>query len=138
MTSLERFIEEQRTTYAVSLAEIRRGMKESHWMWFIFPQIAGLGRNDQTRYYAIADADEAARYLAHPILGPRLIECTDAVLSLGRVSMTDVFGDTDAMKLRSCATLFAQVSAPGSPFHRLLDTFYEGKPDDKTLTLLAG
>jgi len=133
---LNRFVEAQRRIYPQALAEIRNGSKQSHWMWFIFPQFAGLGFSSTSRRYAIKSAAEAKAYLAHPILGPRLIECAEAALGVEGRSALDIFGSPDDMKLRSCATLFAGVSPDGSVFHRLIDEFFDGKPDEKTIRLL--
>ena len=128
----------QARNYAQALAEIQRGRKESHWMWYVFPQIAGLGMSPTSRRFAIRSRDEAAAYLAHPVLGPRLATCAEALLALERgVSAHDVFGWPDDMKLRSSATLFAQVSPPGSLFAQLLDRYFDGKPDAQTLQLLG-
>ena len=133
---LDRFTEAQEAVYARALAEIRGGRKRSHWMWFVFPQVAGLGMSATSRRYAIRDLAEAKAYLEHPVLGPRLAECAEAALGVAGRSALEVFGSPDDMKLRSCATLFAQVSPPGSVFHRLLDKYFAGDPDEKTLRLL--
>jgi uncharacterized protein (DUF1810 family) len=106
-------------------------------MWYVFPQFEGLGFSATSRQYSIKSVEEAKAYLAHPVLGPRLIECTDAVLALEGVSASQIFGSPDDMKLRSSATLFAHVSSAGSVFHRLLDTMFQGRPDDTTLQLIA-
>lgn len=134
--NLDRFLDAQRDTYDQALAEIRGGLKRSHWMWFIFPQIAGLGSSQTSVYYAIRDRREADAYLAHPILGPRLVECAEALLALTGVSAAEVFGSPDDLKLRSSATLFAEVSERGVVFERLLEKYYEGRPDTRTLELL--
>jgi uncharacterized protein (DUF1810 family) len=134
---LNRFVEAQRDVYARALAEIRVGRKRSHWMWFVFPQIAGLGVSPTARRYAIRDLAEARAYLDHPILGKRLAECAEAALGVEGRSAFEVFGSPDDMKLRSCATLFARASPPGSVFHRLLDRYFGGEPDDKTISLLV-
>lgn len=134
---LERFVEAQATQYRAALAEIRNGWKASHWMWFIFPQLLGLGASPTSRHYAIKSRSEAEAYLAHQLLGPRLIECTEAVLHVQERSAVEVFGALDAMKLRSCATLFAQVSPAGSSFHRLIDQYFGGQLDERTLQYLA-
>jgi uncharacterized protein (DUF1810 family) len=134
--NLDRFITAQADAYARALAEIRAGRKQSHWMWFVFPQIAGLGESDMTRRYAIGTLDEARAYLEHPILGPRLLEISEAAVTLGGSSARDVFGTPDDLKLRSSATLFDVVS-PGAVFGRLLDTFFDGQPDAKTLALIG-
>src|SRR5262245_23716868 len=106
---LSRFVEAQRSTYERALAEVRSGRKRSHWMWYVFPQLAGLGRSAMSERYAIASLAEAAAYLRHPVLGLRLLECTTAVLELDGRSAHDIFGSPDDSKLRSCATLFALV-----------------------------
>lgn len=133
---LDRFVTAQAAVYSGVLAELRRGRKTSHWMWYIFPQIAGLGSSSKAREFAIRDRDEARRYLEHPLLGSRLIECVEVVLALQGRSAEDVFGGIDTRKLQSSATLFAQVSPTGSPFHRLLDRYFEGIADSRTLELL--
>jgi uncharacterized protein (DUF1810 family) len=135
---LERFVRAQARTYEVALAEIRNGRKRSHWMWYVFPQVAGLGVSETSKHYAIGSAAEARAYLAHPVIGPRLIECVEAVLKVEGRSAHEIFGSPDVLKLRSCATLFAQVSPPGSVFERLLEKCYEGERDARTLELLRG
>jgi uncharacterized protein (DUF1810 family) len=107
-------------------------------MWYVLPQIAGLGRSEMSQRYAIGSAAEARAYLAHPVLGPRLVECVEAVLKVEGRSAHEIFGSPDDRKLRSCATLFAQVSPPGSVFERLLKKYYEGERDARTLELLKG
>jgi uncharacterized protein (DUF1810 family) len=134
---LQRFVDAQEHTYAVALAEIRSGRKRSHWMWFVFPQIAGLGFSAMSQHYAIASADEARDYLAHPVLGQRLREIAQAALEINGKSALEIFGSPDDMKLRSSATLFAQISEPGSVFHRLLDRYFDGRPDEQTLLALG-
>ena len=143
---LQRFLDAQAGIYPRALAEIRDGRKRSHWMWFIFPQLAGLGSSGTARRYAITSRDEARAYLAHPVLGPRLVESAEAALSVTNRSAHAIFGSPDDLKLRSCATLFASVAAeaeaeanavPASVFHRLLDRYYDGEPDPRTLDLLA-
>jgi len=133
---LQRFVDAQEPSYAEALREIRAGRKRSHWMWYVFPQIAGLGNSQVSARYAIRSKNEARAYLAHAILGPRLIECAEAVLALNNRSARDIFGSPDDLKLRSCATLFAQVTPPESVFERLLDKYYSSEPDPKTLSLL--
>ena len=133
---LSRFLEAQEHTYDEALAEIRDGHKRSHWMWFIFPQLAGLGLSPTAARYGIRSLAEARAYLRHPTLGPRLVEIANAVLSLPSRSAAEIFGSPDDLKLRSCATLFAMVSDPGSVFHRLLDQYFDGEPDPKTQELL--
>jgi uncharacterized protein (DUF1810 family) len=133
---LERFMRAQQTVYATALAEITAGRKRSHWMWFIFPQIAGLGMSETSRLYAIRSLDEAKAYLVHPVLGPRLVECAEAVLRHTGRSAFEIFGSPDDVKLRSSATLFARVSPPGSVFERVLDTFFDGQRDERTVRIL--
>ncbi|MBK1705763.1 DUF1810 domain-containing protein [Halochromatium glycolicum] len=133
---LTRFVEAQAPQYTQALSEIRSGRKRSHWMWFIFPQLEGLGMSTTARRYAIRSLAEAQAYLAHPVLGPRLIACAEAALGLEGRSAHEVFGSPDDLKLRSCATLFAQVSPAGSVFHRLLEHYFAGQPDERTLALL--
>ena len=119
------------------LAEIRSGRKRSHWMWYIFPQFDGLGFSSTSKRYAIKSAAEAEAYLGHPVLGPRLRECAEAVLRVEGRSAFEIFGPPDDMKVRSCATLFAHVSPVGSVFDRLLDKYYQGERDSKSLRLLG-
>ncbi len=129
---LGRFVSAQEDVYDSALAEIRAGRKRTHWMWFIFPQIAGLGSSATSTRFAIKSAAEARAYLSHPILGPRLLECCTALLELESKSATEIFGSPDDMKLRSCATLFASVTEPGSVFERVLERFYGGSSDERT------
>ena len=133
---LERFVRAQQRTYAGALAEIRSGRKRSHWMWYVFPQIAGLGFSETSRRYAIRSTAEARAYLEHPLLGPRLVECFEAASSVEGRAAHEIFGSPDDRKLRSCATLFAQVSPPGSVFERLLEKYFVGKPDVWTVEWL--
>jgi uncharacterized protein (DUF1810 family) len=133
---LKRFVQAQNTDYDRALLEIERGKKSSHWMWYIFPQFEGLGVSITSRRYSIKSTGEAAAYLAHPVLGPRLRECAKAVLNVEGRSAHEIFGYPDDMKLRSCATLFACMSPEGSVFHRLLDKYFEGKQDRKTLGMI--
>ena len=121
---LQRFVDAQDAVYARALEELRRGRKESHWMWVVFPQMAGLGRSTMSERYAIRSDDEARAYLAHPTLGARLTECAEAVLAVEGRSAREIFGSPDDLKLRSSATLFAGVSPPGSVFQRLLDKYF--------------
>jgi len=134
---LKRFLLAQEGDYDRALSEIRSGRKRSHWMWYIFPQIDGLGFSSTAKHYAIRSQAEAKAYIEHPVLGPRLVECTEAVISLEGRSATGIFGSPDDLKLRSCATLFASVSPPGSVFDRLLGKYYQGRRDAKTLQLLG-
>ncbi|MFB1487730.1 MULTISPECIES: DUF1810 domain-containing protein [unclassified Thiocapsa] len=134
---LNRFVRAQEHAYAPALAEIRSGRKRTHWMWYIFPQLDGLGFSEKARRYAIRGLDEARAYLEHPLLGPRLVECAEAVLAVQGRSAREIFGTPDDLKLRSCSTLFAEVSPEGSVFHRLIEVFFGGAPDGRTLTLLG-
>ncbi|HEX4197928.1 MAG TPA: DUF1810 domain-containing protein [Caulobacteraceae bacterium] len=135
--NLDRFVEAQRPTYAGALAELRRGEKTSHWMWFVFPQIEGLGFSPTSRHYAISGLDEACAYLAHPVLGARLRECARAVNSHAGRSALQIFGPPDDMKFRSSLTLFAE-AAPDEPiFSQALARFFAGEPDPLTLARLG-
>jgi uncharacterized protein (DUF1810 family) len=134
---LARFVDAQAGDYEQALAEIKGGRKRSHWMWYVFPQIDGLGFSSMSRRYSIKSADEARAYLEHPILGPRLVEIAEAALGVEGRSAYDVFGSPDDMKLKSCSTLFASVSPPGSVFARLLGKYFHGERDGKTLRLLG-
>ena len=135
---LERFVCAQEGAYARALAEIRAGRKHSHWMWYIFPQIEGLGFSAMSQRFAIRSAAEANAYLSDPVLGARLITCVEALLDLEGRKVSEIFGFPDDVKLRSCATLFAAVSPMGSVFHRLLDKYFQGQQDDATLKKLEG
>lgn len=134
---LTRFVEAQEANHSQALEELRAGRKRSHWMWYVFPQFAGLGDSSMSVRYAIKSEDEARAYLDHSILGPRLIDCAEAVLAIKDRSAHDIFRSPDDMKLRSCATLFADVSPPGSVFERILDQYYSSERDPKTLALLG-
>lgn len=134
---LARFVIAQERDYARALAELLEGRKETHWIWYVFPQLRGLGRSPVAFEYGIRGRDEAVRYLAHPLLGPRLVECVSAVLRHAGMRIEAILGDVDAMKFRSCLTLFREV-APAEPvFERALAAFYEGRPDRETLRLLG-
>jgi uncharacterized protein (DUF1810 family) len=130
---LERFVTAQNSggTYRRAAAELRTGRKTSHWMWFIFPQIAGLGRSAMAEAYAIRDLTEAQAYLAHPVLGPRLIECAEIVASHRRLSDEQIFGGIDAIKLRSSMTLFAHADPDQEVFRQVIDQNFDG-PDPET------
>jgi uncharacterized protein (DUF1810 family) len=134
---LDRFVSAQDGgVYERALAELRASRKRSHWMWFVFPQIAGLGRSPTAQHYALGSAAEARAYLDHAVLGPRLRACVEAVVSIPAASAFEVFGSPDDLKLRSCLTLF-QAVAPEEPlFGRALDRFFDGAPDPRTLALL--
>ena len=129
--------QDQGGTYEAAVAELRSGRKRRHWMWFVFPQIAGLGQSPISRRYAISSLDEARAYLAHPVLGPRLVECARVLGGLSS-SAEEVFGGIDAMKLRSSMTLFARAD-PGNPvFQQVLDGYFAGVADAATERLLGG
>ncbi|MDD1444288.1 DUF1810 domain-containing protein, partial [Dolichospermum sp. ST_sed3] len=134
---LSRFVQAQAEDYDQALSEIRAGRKRSHWMWYVFPQFHGLGFSSTSRRYAIKNIGEAEAYLRHPLLGFRLEECCESVIDIEGRSAHDIFGSPDDMKLRSCATLFKQVSASGSVFERLLDKCFGGIPDQQTLELVG-
>jgi uncharacterized protein (DUF1810 family) len=134
---LNRFVRAQENDYEEALSEIKGGRKRTHWIWYIFPQIDGLAFSSTSKHYSIKSIAEARAYLDHPVLGPRLIECAEAVLRIEGRTATEIFGSPDDMKLRSCATLFASVSPAGSVFDRLLATYYPNGRDDKTLRLLG-
>jgi uncharacterized protein (DUF1810 family) len=134
---LGRFLQAQEDDYEQALAEIASGRKRTHWMWYIFPQIDGLAFSSTSRRYAIKSLDEARAYLEHPILGPRLLECAEAVVGLEGLSAREIFGSPDDLKLRSCATLFACASPSGSVFDRILTKYYQAQRDDKTLQVLG-
>ena len=134
---LDRFVRAQQHDYERALLEIAGGRKRTHWMWYIFPQLDGLGFSSTAKYYGIKSAEEARAYLAHPVLGPRLLECAEAAVAVEGRSAREIFGSPDDVKLRSCATLFACASPPGSVFERLLTKYYAGGRDDKTLRLLG-
>ena len=135
--ALERFVEAQAPVYETALAELRRGRKQSHWMWFIFPQLAALGRSGTARFYGIGGAAEASAYLAHPLLGPRLAQCTAAVTTHQGLSAEAIFGTVDAMKFRSSMSLFEAVAEHPEPFAAALERFYAGRRDETTLRLLS-
>jgi uncharacterized protein (DUF1810 family) len=134
---LSRFVSAQAGDYDRALAEIRSGRKKSHWIWYIFPQVEGLGFSSMSRRYSIKSVDEARAYLDHPLLGPRLVECAEAAMGVEGRSAYQIFGSPDDMKLKSCATLFASVSPPDSVFARLLDKYYQGQRDGQTLQWLG-
>ena len=133
---LARFLEAQRTTYDAALEQISSGRKVSHWMWYVFPQLDGLGFSATATRYAIKSLAEAEAYLAHPGLGPRLVACAEAMLAVEGRSARAILGSPDDLKLRSCATLFAEASGRHSVFHELLAKYFGGMRDDATLQLL--
>jgi uncharacterized protein (DUF1810 family) len=134
---LNRFISTQEGVFDRALSELRGGMKRTHWMWYIFPQIDGLGYSPTARLYAIKSMEEARQYLSHPVLGPRLKECAEAVLALQGRSASDIFGYPDDMKLQSSMTLFELVAGPRSVFERVLEKYYQGKKDAGTLQIVG-
>ncbi len=136
---LERFVAAQDLggTYEAAIEELRGGRKRSHWMWFVFPQIAGLGRSPASQRYAISSLAEARAYLAHPVLGPRLRECAAVVSELDRLTAEGVFGAIDALKLRSSMTLFHRADAAEPLFARVLEVYFDGVVDEATVRLLA-
>ena len=134
---LQRFVRAQEGDYNAALAEIRGGRKRSHWMWYIFPQFDGLGMSPTSRQYSVKSLAEAKAFLSHPVLGPRLLECAEAALAVDGRTAEEIFGYPDDMKLRSCATLFAAVSPADSVFHRIIDKYFHGEADAKTLRLIA-
>ena len=135
--SLQRFLDAQATAYPTALAEVKAGRKRSHWMWYIFPQIQGLGFSSTSQHYAIRDAAEAAAYLAHPVLGARLREISGELLKLASRDASRVFGSPDDLKLRSSMTLFSAVPGADPVFRAVLDAFFGGKADARTLQLLG-
>lgn len=133
---LDRFVNAQRQDYQRALAEIRGGRKRSHWMWYIFPQLDGLGRSSTARFYGVKGIGEAKAYLAHPILGPRLKESMEAALAVEGRSAEEIFGFPDVLKFRSCATLFSSVPGADPVFEQILQKYYDGKPDEVTIRLV--
>jgi uncharacterized protein (DUF1810 family) len=128
---LQRFVTAQDSggTYELALAELRAGRKTSHWMWFVYPQRAGLGQSEMSRRYAIGSPEEARAYLDHPVLGPRLVECSRALLEHEGRSAREILGEIDAVKLRSSMTLFSRAASGQQVFQRVLDSYYDGEPD---------
>lgn len=138
MNDLNRFLEAQEPDYERALAEIRRGRKQSHWMWYVFPQIAGLGSSPTAKFYAIKDKREAEDYLRHPVLGARLIEISGALLGVEGKTAHEIFGSPDDLKLKSSITLFGAVENTDSVFQKVLDKYYGGEKDRKTLEIIGG
>jgi uncharacterized protein (DUF1810 family) len=134
---LNRFVAAQKDDYERALSEITGGRKRSHWMWYIFPQLDGLAFSATSRQYSIKSVEEAKAYLDHPVLGPRLLTCAAAAVGVEGRTATEIFGSPDDLKLRSCATLFACVSPPGSVFDRLLEKYFHSERDGRTLELLG-
>jgi uncharacterized protein (DUF1810 family) len=134
---LDRFVVEQQGVYEGVLRELRAGRKTGHWIWFIFPQLAGLGRSSMSQHFAIGSLEEARAYLAHPVLGARLRECSEVLLAIDGRTAVEIFGSLDAMKLRSCMTLFHRATPQDPVFERVLDRYFGGVPDAATDALLA-
>ena len=134
---LNRFVRAQEDDYERALSEITSGQKRTHWMWYIFPQLDGLAFSPTAKRYALKSVEEARAYLEHPILGPRLLNCAKAVVAVEGRSAAEIFGSPDDLKLKSCATLFSCVASPGSVFARVLEKYYRGERDDRTLELLG-
>lgn len=135
---LIRFLEAQNQVYLKALSEIKEGKKNTHWMWYVFPQINGLGSSETAKYYGIKDINEATAYLQHPILGKHLVEIAEAVLNLNEKTAIQIFGTPDDMKLRSCMTLFANVKNTNPIFQKVLIKYFNGIPDELTLQLING
>jgi uncharacterized protein (DUF1810 family) len=133
---LQRFLDAQASVYETAQAELRAGQKRSHWIWFIFPQISGLGSSPTSRRYAIASRQEAAAYLAHPVLGARLKDCTRLVNAVQGRTAYQIFGNPDCMKFQSCMTLFAEIAPDEAVFREALTKYYDGAPDQATLARL--
>lgn len=134
---LQRFLDAQNSTFAQALAELAAGEKRSHWMWFIFPQIRGLGSSSMAQRYAITDLGEARAYLAHPMLGPRLRECTALVNAVQGRTLDQIFGYPDDLKFHSSITLFARAAENSSVFHAALERYFHGREDSGTVKQLA-
>jgi len=135
--NLERFITAQAPVYAQALAELRAGQKQTHWMWFVFPQMMGLGQSSASRAYGIQSLNEARSYLAHPVLGTRLRECCQAVMNVRGKSAHDIFGTPDDVKFRSSLTMFTEAAPQELMFFNLLEKYFDGEPDEATLELLT-
>ena len=133
---LVRFVKAQKSTYERALEELRQGKKRSHWIWYVFPQIDGLGKTSTAVKYSIKSLEEAKAYQAHPVLGPRLLECFQALLSVTGKSIREIVGQPDDLKVRSSATLFLMIGSPHSEFQEILDKYYGGESDQLTVDLL--
>ena len=136
MNDLKRFLDEQEEDFARALGEIRRGRKQSHWMWYIFPQIAGLGMSSTSKFFAIKTKAEAAEFLAHPVLGQRLVEISEALLEIEEKTAHQIFGSPDDLKLKSSMTLFGALKETNPIFQQVLDKYFNGAKDDRTLQLI--
>lgn len=135
--SLQRFLDAQEEDYEIALTEVKKGRKVSHWMWYIFPQIKGLGFSETSKFYAIKNKDEAAEYLHHPVLGKRLTEISNALLDLDTDDAHSVFGSPDDLKLKSSMTLFSSLPETNPVFQSVLKKFFDGKKDDQTLNIIG-
>lgn len=136
MNDLQRFLEAQNRDFEIALAEIKNGRKQSHWMWYIFPQIEGLGFSSTSKFYAIKDKSEAEDYLAHPVLGERLIEISEVLLEIEGKTANQIFGSPDDMKLKSSMTLFGALDRTNEVFQKVLDKYFDGAKDRRTLELV--
>lgn len=134
--NLERFLSAQGQNIDSAIYELNQGKKVGHWMWYVFPQVKGLGRSPTSEFYAIQSKDEAISYLNHPVLGPRLLECSKAVNAHEDLTAERIFGHPDYLKFRSCMTLFEKMANNNSSFSEALDKFFEGEPDKRTLSIL--
>jgi uncharacterized protein (DUF1810 family) len=137
MPDPQRFLDAQENVYSHVCAELQGGMKRSHWMWFIFPQLAGLGSSPTAQHFAISSLDEAKAFLQHPVLGPRLIECTELVNRISGRSIHDIFGYPDDLKFHSSMTLFSRAASGSTVFRQALQKYFQGRDDDRTLELLG-
>ena len=133
---LRRFVEAQESIHGTALAELKAGRKRTHWMWFVFPQVQGLGNSPMAVKFSVKSREEARRYLEHPLLGVRLRECADAVHAFEGRSASDIFGYPDDLKLKSSMTLFESVAEPGSVFGKVLEKYFQGEKDVRTLEVL--
>ncbi len=136
MNDLKRFLDAQENDFERALAEIKRGRKQSHWMWYIFPQIKGLGSSETSRFYAVKTSAEAELYLAHPVLGARLVRISEALLEIEGKTANQIFGSPDDVKLKSCMTLFGSLENAHPVFQRVLDKYFNGTKDQRTLELI--
>ena len=134
---LGRFVDAQEHTYQAAVSELRAGRKATHWMWFVFPQVAGLGQSSMAKRYAIGSLAEAQAYLRHPVLGPRLRECAQLLQAIDGKSASEILGDVDAMKLRSSMTLFSEAEPGEGVFRQILDKYFQGVPDQETVRRLG-
>lgn len=135
--NLKRFIEAQENNYQDAVMEVRSGKKKTHWMWYIFPQISGLGSSEISKFYAIKDLQEAQLFLQHPILGQRLIDISKVLSEIKDKSAHEIFGSPDDLKLKSCMTLFSSLKNAHPIFQRIIDQFFDGNKDDKTLQIIS-